>query len=230
MSPHVRFSSKNSFHSPPPPLAPSTSSSSASSQGPLTPPSIPRMPQLERGLLIPTKSVSHAHLQPPPAPVGRAHNLLAFSTTPLLRYDVSLHPSLISTHFVGVSTAGYMEPAVYPPQSSITLRTPHLPWSIVVEASNTRFVSVSDVLNTIYRSLRVNVRKEEFDMLGGGELMRKVKEMYVRRCEKLWSSGSEWEKERREGVKRIDFLLGFYEFQGISPKEGDPGVWHLTIA
>ncbi|KAK7056141.1 hypothetical protein R3P38DRAFT_3385816 [Favolaschia claudopus] len=198
MSPHVRFSSKNSFYSPPPPLAPVL-------PRPLTPPSIPRMPQLEPGVLIPTKSVSHAYRQPPPAPVGRAHNLLGFSTTPLLRTtSPSTPPSSARTLWASPPQATWSPQST--PHNPRSRSAPHTsPWSIVVEASNTRFVSVSDVLNTIYRSLRVN-------------LMRKVKEMYVRRCEKLWSSGSVWEKERREGVS------------GISPKEGDSGVWHLTIA
>jgi hypothetical protein len=54
---------------------------------------------------------------------------------------------------MGISSAGFLEPAVYPPEICLTLVTHHLPWEIVVPASNGQFVTVSDILNSVHRAL-----------------------------------------------------------------------------
>ncbi|KAJ6581922.1 hypothetical protein B0H19DRAFT_929180 [Mycena capillaripes] len=161
---------------------------------------------------------------------GRAHKFVALSTTPLLRYDVSLHPSLINTHFRGVSSAGFLEPAVYPAQTVITLVTAHLPWAISVTASNARYVSVTvaDVLNTIYRMLRVNAAPGEFEGLRKDKL-RRVSGAYNQRCERLRGHRG-YKQEKKEGIKRVDFLMGYHRFQGITPTNGALDVWQLTIS
>ncbi|KAJ7230921.1 hypothetical protein B0H12DRAFT_1147214 [Mycena haematopus] len=205
---HVRFSTTNSFHSAPP-----TASSSASSFGPMTPPQLP-----------------HVGWSMGPKPsIARAHNLLALSPAPLLDFDVSFHPSTITTHLPALSPAGFLEPAVHPPQAAITLVTPHLPWAICVPASNATYVTVADVLNTIYRTLREGATPGEFEALRTDKLMRRVSGAYTRRCERLRGHRA-YEQEKREGVKRVDFLMGYHRFRGIAPKEGAPDVWQLTIS
>ncbi|KAJ7348241.1 hypothetical protein DFH08DRAFT_914285 [Mycena albidolilacea] len=197
----VRFASTDIFYSPPPPpLIGSSPSSSTSSLGPLTPP-----------------------------PLAAAHNLIALSPIPLLQYDVSLHPSTISNHRRGLSAAAFLEPAVYPPRLSLSLVKPHLPWTIPVPASNRRYVSVGDILSTIYRTLRVNATPAEFNALGTEKLMRRASTAYTRRCERL-RGHSGYSQEKREGVKRVDFLMGYTTFQGIAPTGGAPDVWQLTIS
>ncbi|KAF7334961.1 hypothetical protein MVEN_02246000 [Mycena venus] len=220
---HVHFSSTSSFHSPPPPLSRS-SPSSASSYGPFTPPPLPHVGSLGTGPFMPRQP----YVESPPV-IGRAHNLVALSTTPLLRYDVSLHPSMITTHFPGLSSAGFLEPAVYPAQKVITLVTPHLPWQISVPASNAKYVTVADVLNTIYRTLRVNATPGEFEALRKDKLMRQVSGAYTQRCERLRGHRG-YEQERKEGIKRVDFLMGYHQFQGIAPTDGAQDVWQLTIS
>ncbi|KAF8145034.1 hypothetical protein K438DRAFT_1518124, partial [Mycena galopus ATCC 62051] len=51
---------------------------------------------------------------------------------------------------------------IHGPKSCITLVTPHLPWSIVVPASNGSYVTVSEVLSAVHSGLRVNVMPTEF--------------------------------------------------------------------
>ncbi|KAJ7325861.1 hypothetical protein DFH08DRAFT_968504 [Mycena albidolilacea] len=221
MSRHVHFASANSFQ-PPPPLGRSFPSS-ASSSGPLTPPQL-----AHAGPLGPAFMPGEFYVESPVA-YSQAHSLIAFSTRPSLRYDVSLHPSMITTLSSGVSSAGLLEPAVYPPQAEITLATPHLPWQISVPASNKRFVTVADVLNTIYHTLRVNATSAEFEALRTDKLMRQVSAEYTKRCKRLRGYHGH-KQEKREGIKRVDFLMGYHQFQGIAPKDGVPGVWHLTIS
>ncbi|KAJ7081122.1 hypothetical protein B0H15DRAFT_471323 [Mycena belliarum] len=219
---HVRFSSENSYHSPPPFLSSSVETASSSS-GPFTPPShhyanlpgpTPYAPRRSH-----TTSSSHR---------ARAHNLMAYSEAPLLSYDVSLHPSSISTHFHGLSSTGMLEPAVYPPQLTITITSPHLPWTIPVAASNSRYVTVSDALTALYRALRTNITPSEFHALGEKKLMRRAGTAYTQRYMRLKGHRG-YEEEKKGGVKRVDFLMGCTKFRGLSPTD-HADVWRLHVS
>ncbi|KAJ7027810.1 hypothetical protein C8F04DRAFT_1121393 [Mycena alexandri] len=221
---HVRFSSVNKIYSlPPPPLLSRAVSSSASSLGPLTPPPLPYM-----GFAVPTPQMSKGPFSNASGMNRRAHNLLALSTNPILRYNVSQHPSTISTHHSGVAPAAFLEPAIYPPQQAITLVTPHLPWSIQVSAVNGRYVTVGDMLLTVHRTLQMNSTPAEFNMLRTEQLMRRVSRAYTQRCERLRGQRG-YAEEKRGGIKRVDFLMGYTSFQGIAPT-ADPDVWTLSIS
>ncbi|KAJ7290511.1 hypothetical protein C8J57DRAFT_1459029 [Mycena rebaudengoi] len=208
---HAHFARTNSFH----PLGYSTSSA-ATLSGPFTPPSL-----FNGGLPGPTPYVPRRRSYTDSwARKPRAHTLISTSRSPLLNYDISIHPSLIPTHYLGISTAALCEPAVYPPQYSITLVTPHLPWSMAVSATNGRYVTVADVINTIYRALRVNVTHREFNFFGTPKLKRRATAAYVQRYERLRGHRG-WAEERSQGVKRVDFLMGCTKFRGISPTPGE---------
>ncbi|KAK7050674.1 hypothetical protein R3P38DRAFT_2866372, partial [Favolaschia claudopus] len=203
MPARVRFASTNTFHSPPPnppPLMQASSSSAASSSGPITPPAY-SYASLPGPTPYPLQYTTHR-----PKRQSRAHPLLTFSTSPVLNFDVSLPPSSISTHHPRLSTAGFHESAVHPPQPCISLVTPHLPWSIVVPASNGRHVTVSDVFQAVYSALRVNVTQAEFTALGSRRLARQVSECYRARYERLRGRRG-YREEKHGGVKRVDFLM-----------------------
>ncbi|KAJ7195795.1 hypothetical protein GGX14DRAFT_376647 [Mycena pura] len=225
---HVHFSHTNSFYSPPPPLMSPSASSTASSMGPLTPPSI-----AYAGLPGPTPFMQrHLYYKSSAAP-RRAHPLLAFSSTtlPILNYDVSRHPSTLSTYHVGLSSAGLAEPAVYPPQPALTLATPHLPWSVPVAAANGRYVVVADVLHALYRALRTNVTEGEFNALRTPKFMRMAAAEYKRRCARARPHGRRaHEEEKRGGVRRVDFLMGYTTFAGISPTTQEVDMWQVHIS
>ncbi|KAJ6611999.1 hypothetical protein B0H10DRAFT_2054318 [Mycena sp. CBHHK59/15] len=218
---HVRFSRSNTFYSPPPLVH--SSSSATSSSGPHTPP-LPYVGLPGPTPFVPRRSYSDSY----PAK-ARAHSLVAFTNAPLLKYDISLHPSTVSTHYSGVSSAGFLEPAVYPPRPTLSLISPHLPWTITVSASNGGYVTVSDVLNSVHRSLRVNVTPEEFNLLGTQKLMRRATAAYTQRYSRLKGHRG-YTEEKSQGVKRVDFLMGCTKFQGISPAAGGADIWQLNVA
>ncbi|KAJ7761818.1 hypothetical protein B0H16DRAFT_1530633 [Mycena metata] len=221
---HVRFSTVNEIYSLPPPLLLSpAASSSASSLGPLTPPPLPHI-----GFAVPAPQMSKKPSSNPSGMNRTAHNLLALSTSPILRYDVAQHPSTISTHHPGVASSAFLEPAVFPPQATITLVTPHLPWSIPVSALNGSYVTVGDMLLTLHRALQMNSTTAEFNMLRTEKLMRRVSRAYTQRYERLRGQRG-YAEEKRGGIKRVDFLMGYTSFQGIAPT-ADPSVWRLTIS
>ncbi|KAJ7818621.1 hypothetical protein B0H14DRAFT_2204512, partial [Mycena olivaceomarginata] len=116
------------------------------------------------------------------------------------------------------SSARLLEPAVYPPLPLISLVTPHLPWTLAVPTTNGKYVTVSDVLSALYCALRVGATPGEFAALRTEELISRVGAAYVRRCERLrGQSRSGCAREQAEGVKRVDFLLGYTTFCGIVP-------------
>ncbi|KAJ7838098.1 hypothetical protein B0H14DRAFT_2790072 [Mycena olivaceomarginata] len=205
---HVRFSAENAFYSPSPQLSRSTSSATSSS-GPFTPPTLPYA-----SLPGPTPYKPHRSYTDVSASTARAHNLVAFADSPLLNFDLTVHPSAITTHFQGVASAGFLEPAVYPPQRTISITTPHLPWTIT--ASNGRFITVSDALNELYRLLRTN------------KLARRVTEAYTHRYMRFLGHHG-YAEEKKQGVKRVDFLMGCTKFQGLSPT-GAADVWRVHVS
>ncbi|KAJ7750681.1 hypothetical protein DFH07DRAFT_746039 [Mycena maculata] len=211
---NVRFFPTNTFHSPPPPLMSPNTSSPASS------PSLSYSAFPGPAPFVPRRDSSFVNAQ--------AHSLIAFSHKPILKYDVTLHPSTISTRRMGRSSAGFSEPAVYPPQAAISLVTPHLPWAIGVPAANGAYVTVFDVLDAIYRTLRVNATAAEFNALGTQKLMRRADAAYMQRYERLRGHRG-YNEEKKQGVKRVDFLMGYTTLQGISPTPGTPDVWQLNI-
>ncbi|KAF7300173.1 hypothetical protein MKEN_01340900 [Mycena kentingensis (nom. inval.)] len=237
-------------HAPPPLLVSPLASSSRTSSGPYTPPD-GAYTTLPYSYASPTKShyptSPHHHQSSSSSRRRRAsssatrtpHTLLASSHTPLLTYDLTLPPSSLSTPYPrGISGRMLAEPAVYPAVAQLTLVTPHLPWSVPVSAgaaSNGRYVSVADVVDALYATLRRGASAGEYGMLGSEKLMRAVAREYTRRCERVNAGGARRrvvEEEKRGGVRRVDFLMGYTRFVGISPTVGTGGeeVWRLHTA
>ncbi|KAJ7473164.1 hypothetical protein B0H11DRAFT_1658292, partial [Mycena galericulata] len=106
-------------------------------------------------------------------------------------------------------------PPSSPPQISLSIGTPHLPWSITVSASNGRYVTILDVLITLYHALRTNVTAAEFNALGTQNRMRRVTAAYEHRYLRLEGHHG-YTEEKVHGVKRVDFLMGFTRFRGFS--------------
>ncbi|KAJ7776334.1 hypothetical protein B0H16DRAFT_1302431 [Mycena metata] len=214
---HVRFSVEDTFYSPISscltPLRPAASLSTLGSP-------LPDYAPLPGPTPFTPESYIESAIKSP-----HLHPVLAVSDLPVLTYDVSLPPSTISTHQPGLSSLVLLEPAVVPQRSTVTLRTPHLPWPIVVEASNHHFVTVSDVLDSIYASLRTNITPTEFQALETREQQRRASEAYTLRYGRLHGLLG-YEDEKRQGVKRVDFLMGCTRFQGLSASDS-AGVWQL---
>ncbi|KAF7343668.1 hypothetical protein MSAN_01946500 [Mycena sanguinolenta] len=219
----VRFSSTNTVLSIPALVIDSAPSSPASSCGPPTPPPLPYTPSL---------SMRHSsHWETQHQMKSRANDLIALAAPPVLTYDISLHPTTISTHFHGLSSARLLKPAVYPPRPTISLVTPHLPWTLAIPpGTNAKYVTVLDVLTSIYLALRVNVTAKEFAALHTAEMMQRVTAAYTQRYRRLRSYDAEYALEKAEGVKRVDFLMGYTKFCGIAPTVGKPDVWEWKTA
>jgi hypothetical protein len=149
------------------------------------------------------------------------------SPSPMLKYDVSQPPFTIKPKVSTVPPHVLNELATTPPMPSMVIRFPHLPWTITILPTNTKHVTVRDVFDGIYRSLRHAVLEAEFQYLPSAEARYIVSNAYTRRYERLNDPRAR-ELEKYKGLKRVDFLGGHTLFTGLlsSTTEG-PHVWFL---
>ncbi|KAI0823455.1 hypothetical protein BC628DRAFT_1383262 [Trametes gibbosa] len=217
----------------------------ASSPGPATPQSLLSPP-------LPTKyystpSPSYYAARPLPGAPVQIHPVLA--CTPgfgaPLSWDLS---EPVDTVLVRTSTALrpasetlVAEPATMPKLASITIVCDRLPWAISVSPKEDApwaapYVTVGDVLYTLYRTLRLGVTAAELHTVDPATLTR-VHAAYVARCERV-KRADQRAVETSKGVKRVDFVCDARAFKGLSlvpdgnPAKGlAPGVvWRLHVA
>ncbi|KIY53208.1 hypothetical protein FISHEDRAFT_6358, partial [Fistulina hepatica ATCC 64428] len=204
---HVRFSRTNSYRSPSPiheylPSSSSRSSSSARHSG-------------HRSHRHPTRSNT---IQVPVQP--QLHPLLAASASYPIYYDVRFHPSSLSSAIRGGFSGSLLsEPATHPAVSALTVVLPYVSsaWSVAVRATTRSYVTVTDVLDAIYVSLRANIDARAFYALDSAERRRVTSAYEVRYHINV--------AEKPKGVKRVDFLHG-HRFAGLIPTR-HAGVWEL---
>lgn len=107
------------------------------------------------------------------------------------------------------------------------ITSPHLPWTVKVNSSRFGVVSVSDVFQAVYASLRKNIYPSDFESLAHHDKKR-VRKAYEERYRRLRSS-READQEKGQGVKRVDFLMGHSRFMGLTVTS-DPTVWSMRTA
>ena len=133
------------------------------------------------------------------------------------------------------------QPATHPALASLSIVCDHLPWSITV-LPNPRavwaapFVTVGDVLHTLYRTLRLGVTEPELETLEPA-LRERIRRAYIARYRRV-AHPRDREAEKAKYVKRVDFLCDRTFFLGLSPvPNGNPAkglapgtVWALHVA
>jgi len=225
---HVRFADTNTYHSSPP--IPLFSDSPLPSPSDLmTPPPLKHVGSPYSYTPLPPVQ-GHSPSKAPMAlgPV-RIHAALGYAPHPTFAWDMVNHPSSSHTPLPARILA---EPATSPPLPSLTIISPHLPWSIIVQPSQSpksnswaggpaAFVTVADVLSTLYRALRLSVLPAEYSQLPSHEAKDKVNYAYQVRTQ-----GS---AEARKGVKRVDFLGVRKTFLGLSSTHRGPDIWMLNV-
>ena len=149
------------------------------------------------------------------------HPLLQCSPKPTVKFNLRHHPSTMALPH-DHRRRSLSEPATHPPLPCLNISTHLLPYSIVVLPSQPHlpnsFVTVSDVLCTLYRALSMGVTHDELDQLPSDDVRSQVKAVYERRVH----AHPDWwtrESEKRWGIRRIDLLLGQTRFMGLSVAE-----------
>ncbi|KAF8630287.1 hypothetical protein AX15_003020 [Amanita polypyramis BW_CC] len=197
----------------------SRSPSPASSAGPLTPPS--------HTLPLPGPTPYAFPMASKPR-AAHLHMLLEYSTSPNIRYDAADPPSTMTSRHGPLPSRAFYEPATSPPMQSITLMSPHLPWRIPVIARNGSFVTVFDVFDAVYQSLRTQVSSSEFNLLPTREDQDRASAAYRQRYRRIRDSRA-YDEEKRQGLRRIDFLMGQSKFRGLSQTDAGLSTWFLNF-
>jgi hypothetical protein len=158
------------------------------------------------------------------------HPLLGITQpSPMMKYDVSQPPSTIKPNVLTISPHALNELATTPPIPSMIIRCPHLPWTITILPTNSKYVTVRDVFDGIYRSLRHAVLEAEFQCLPSAEAKYSVNNAYNRRYKRIVDPKVR-EIEKIKGLKRVDFLGERTLFTGLSSTMEGPHVWFLSMS
>jgi len=110
----------------------------------------------------------------------------------------------------------------------MVIRCPHLPWTITILPANTKHVTVRDVFDGIYRSLRLTALEAEFQCLPS-EAKHRVNNAYIRRYKRIDDSETR-QLEKNKGLKRVDFLEERTVFTGLSSTTEGPHIWLLSVS
>jgi len=83
-----------------------------------------------------------------------------------------------------------------------------LPWTFTVEptATSSPFVTILDVLHTLYTSLHKPIKQAEFDAVSKSYRVS-ISKAWCNRLDEI-SSPPDMKAERARGVRRMDYLLG----------------------
>jgi hypothetical protein len=138
------------------------------------------------------------------------------------------HSSTITRNKHFLPGRALFEPATTPPLPFLSISSIHLPWIIDVYASNGSYVTLGDLFNSIYRSLRTNITTTEFNFFPRRRDQIRATRAYEQRYRRFRNTfGNDIEK--RCGMKRIDFLMNHTLFNGISKSGNHPEEWQLNV-
>jgi hypothetical protein len=231
----VRFAYQNLVYPAPipvpmPPGLSRSVSTVPSSSGPITPPDV-RHP-LPAHYALPKHAYPHHGIPKAPSSTPRYLGPASVAIHPYLAtdgvvWDLMDPPSAIIRNRHSVSSRTLSEPATQPTLPFISIVNPRLPWSFKIHASNARYVTLGDVLDTLFRTLRINLAQPDFQSLSDKD-RRRATRAYEDRYRRLRSSRMH-EEEKRGGMKRVDFLLGHTRFVGLT-NDGRPDQWHLRVS
>ncbi|KAF9501627.1 hypothetical protein BDN71DRAFT_725398 [Pleurotus eryngii] len=166
--------------------------------------------------------------KPLPRMTMQIHLALGYTTTPHLNYDISCHPSTLTPAHSSLSPAILSEVATRPPLPSITLVSQYLPWKLEIKPTIRDFVTVSDVINGMYRALRAAVSKAEYAALPSLAARQQVTDAYSHRCARILDPSAK-QVEMQKGLKRIDFFINKNRFIGLSSTSLGPHVWSINV-
>lgn len=92
-----------------------------------------------------------------------------------------------------------------------------------IEVHNQYGVTISDILNGMYHSLRHRITKKEWAGLSHQQQAFTADAFYLRARSHPYP-----QHEHAQGVRRIDWLLGNTTFVGLTPIDEAPYNWRLT--
>ena len=156
------------------------------------------------------------------------HPLLSYTRSHQapISYDIASTPSsactvVDRTVHSHVATITLAQPATKPPipaSSRLVLRSPKLPWVVVVgtpsyfETKNSAVLTNLDVLYAVHTTLMTRITHEEWHSLGErSRAQRRVAKAYKERCTRVGGGLVGW----GGGVRRVDWLRSKTHLVGV---------------
>ncbi|KAL7277088.1 hypothetical protein PYCCODRAFT_1432792 [Trametes coccinea BRFM310] len=219
----------------------------ASSPGPMTPPALIPSPLPAKGYR-PSPTLSATSALPPSQVQMNKYLACLPGVGSLLLWDLTQDCNTArlrtSDSWPTLPFEVLATPATTPKLASITIVCGGFPWAITVRPrgsdspwGSTPYVTVGDVLFTLYRALRLPVTDAEISDVRDSALRQRVKDAFARRCNSI-ADPAHRDVEISKRIKRVDFLCDKRMFQGLSlvpeglPSMGlQPGVvWRLHVS
>lgn len=141
-----------------------------------------------------------------------------------IHWDVSSHPA-----YARLQPAILVQPATFPAQTALTVTSALLPWPIIIRGQPGSYVTVEDVLYTIFTHLRKTVTGDEFLGYLSPQAQARASEAYRRRYHRL-RNNDDYHKEKRKGARRVDFLLEYNRWSGLISTVHGPAVWEMKVS
>jgi hypothetical protein len=149
------------------------------------------------------------------------HPFLRYSKSrPITVYDLRREPlTLMFRQLDRPPLANDMDHSVTRPITQyMRIYHPRLPWYIDIRANGAPYVSLADFFQQLFAILNKPISKYDFyNTELDGEDREILTRTYLERCRS--------EDEKMEGVKRVDYLRGKFEWMGLVP--GKNGMWRL---
>ena len=216
-------------------------------------------PMIYAGVPVPSSSVAsggggghHAHIPShgiPMAPssttfphrVRRTNHHSHHHSYPASVPPPQIHSSLLPGSFEGYDIRWTLshrphhssQPAITPPLSHIILHSPYLSssWNIHVHAPSHKrsYITILDVLQSIHTHLRTPVTSTEYHTFASTSqrVMRRVNLAYEKRYNML--APGDREREKKRGVRRVDFLMEHVRFVGLVPtQKSDTWIYQMA--
>ena len=154
------------------------------------------------------------------------HPLLESSA---INWNMMEHPSTIMYNNERLSSQLLVNMATNPPLPAFSITSVHFPWVIQIRASNGVNVTLEDFFDSIYRALRTGITASEFNLLPHQQDKERAIHAYEQRYRRFRNI-SAYDKEKRSGMKRIDFLMGRTGFHSISHTGRRSDEWRLNVS
>ncbi|KAK1232573.1 hypothetical protein PQX77_004284 [Marasmius sp. AFHP31] len=161
------------------------------------------------------------------------HDVLRYKSPPQLTFDVSQNPDTLPVLRKEILTQGELvDAAITPPRHHLVLRNKYLVWDIEIQSSTSSdganaSVSVEKLLQELYTALQVQVTDGELRRAQKKEAVEAAFSARCKAAEQEHGPGA-GEEERRQGIRRVDFLEGHLRFFGLTPTP-EPGVFKFTV-
>ncbi|CCM02164.1 uncharacterized protein FIBRA_04242 [Fibroporia radiculosa] len=153
----------------------------------------------------------------------KLHPFLRYTgSAPSMHYDLRQHPLMVRFRSIDrpVNEYDLTRFVCEPPQVFMRLYCARFPWYIDVDSKNPTGVTLHELFSAIYVTMMTPISQADY---WNNEMDESVRERIAR----AWSERCDNQEERNKGVRRVDFLMERFVFEGLF--RGKDGMWEMKV-